>query len=160
MTAVNQNSFESSKTGLLTSNNANTAEACCLDNLCSPVCWIRGKLAVFNWTVNISYAKSSWCAVTSFLRCLPWHFSNTLSPGAGPVGGASLGNLLMAQLQVCKSLSRPIKISDMSEIYPTIQWAIRSRQSVLAPPERNIGYIASATGIWPDTNESYSSKMG
>lgn len=61
----------------------------------------------------------------------------------------------MAQLQVCESLSRPIKISDMSEIHPTIQWAVRSRQSVLATPERNIGNVANATEIWPDTKMSH-----
>lgn len=68
-----------------------------------------------------------------------WRFQMLyLSPGAGAVEKKKeimLGNQLIALHQLCKSLSQLTKISEMSEIHPTIQWPFGSRQySVLAPP--------------------------
>lgn len=102
--------------------------------------------AVVNFMANVSNAQVPCCAVANqpqngvAMVFVTWHRHRD---GKTVV---MLGNLLVALLELCRRLSWPIEIFDMSEIRPTVRWPVGRRLLALSPPVHCMGSNAWQNG--------------
>ena len=89
----------------------------------------EGKLATFTVVNLVATAPQTWPCY--FLSIVVFTTSHRHSENKKEV---TLGNRLVALLQLCKSLHQPTKILDPSEIHPPVWWPFGSRWSVLVQP--------------------------
>lgn len=82
--------------------------------------------AVVNFMANVSYARVPCCAVANQLQNGVATVFVTWPRRSDGKKVVMLGNLLVALLELCRSLSWPIKIFDMSGIRPTVRWPVGS----------------------------------